>query len=97
MTEEGLAVVGYNLLIKPEIKPDVVTNEKGIILASDKGQHQLMSGIILEIGSLALKEDPEVVKGYRVYFYDKQLQRMRIQGKEYGVITTNDIKIVEKV
>lgn len=89
-------VVGYNLLLKLDPKEENVTNESGIIIAGNKSQHMLMSGIILEKGSMVDRDDPEIDIGDRVYFYDMDLKRIRVDSTEFGIISTNHIKVVEK-
>lgn len=88
--------VGYQLLIEKEEKQVDVKNSEGLILASGKDSHQLRSGIVKEIGSLALKEDPEIEIGDRVYFIDREAIDYRVNSDVLTIIETRFIKIVEK-
>lgn len=94
---ENIETVGYQLLIDIEDKEDCIYDENGILISANSSQHSLMSGIVLKIGSMAKKEDPEISIGDRVYFYEMDLKTFRIRSKNIGIITTNNIKIVEKL
>lgn len=88
--------VGYQLLIDLDEKASSVKNDLGIIVASSKNSHQLRSGIVREIGSLALKEDPEIEIGDRVHFIDREMVEYRVGNEVIGIIRTDNVRLVEK-
>lgn len=88
--------VGYQLLIDLDEKATSVVNESGIYVASGKNSHQLRSGIVREIGSLALKEDPEIEIGDRIHFIDREMIEYRVGNEVIGIIRTDNVRLVEK-
>lgn len=91
-----LKTVGYQVLVELDEKAKEVVNEDGLIIAAGSDSHQLMSGVVFEIGSLALKEDPEISIGDRIYFIERDCGVYRVKNKRFGIVETRNVKIVEK-
>lgn len=89
-------VVGYNILIDVKEKQAEIVNENGIIIASDKGQHIIMSGEVLELGHMIRRDCPDLDIGDTVYFYDMDYKRMRVDNNTFGIIHLDNVKIVKR-
>lgn len=89
-------VVGYNILIDVKEKQAEIVNENGIIIASNKGQHIIMSGEVLELGHMIRRDCPDLDIGDTVYFYDMDYKRMRVDNNTFGIIHLDNVKIVKR-
>lgn len=88
--------LGYQVLITlDEVKSEIVSKDN-IIIASGTESHKLRSGVITDIGSLALREDPELEIGDRIHFLESDLNQYSINGDAVSVIHTSAIKVIEK-
>lgn len=88
--------LGYQVLIElDEVQTEIISKDK-IIIASGTESHKLRSGIIIDIGSLALKEDPELEIGDRIHFLESDLNLYSINGDQVSVVHTSAIKVIEK-
>lgn len=89
-------VVGYNILIDVKEKQKEIVNENGIIIASDKGQHLIMSGEVLEVGHMIRRECSDIDIGDTIYFYEMDYRRIRVDGNDFGVIHLDHVKVVKR-
>lgn len=93
---QNIYTIGYQYLIEVEDKKPIKVD--GIIV-SDSNSHQIRSGIVLKIGDMALKENPIIGVGDRIYLHEIDLKYINITsiGKSLGVVQSNTIKAVEKL
>lgn len=91
-----LKTLGYQVLIHLNEKDMEVVDENGIIIAARTNHHKLRSGVVFEMGSMARREDTELEIGDTVHFFDNDLVRYRINDMEFGILRTDNIKVIEK-
>lgn len=93
---KNIHTVGYQYLIELEEKQPIKID--GIIV-SDANSHSIRSGIVVKIGDLALKENPNIEVGDRLYLHEIDLKYINITsiGKSLGVVQSAAIKAFEKL
>lgn len=92
---EKFYTVGYQYLVTLDEKKEI-SDKSGLIL-SNNTQHSLLSGTVQKIGSHALKENPEIKVGHRLYFHATAVRIVVLNQQEFAIIQSRDILAAEEI